>query len=129
MRAVLRKDFEASVVDGCVVRTGAQFLEKMPLIRAQAEQRQLEQFRREMEMEERAQGPLPGQHRGVLVGLDEEERHRRVMEHMRETLPEVGGRKGLTKTLDARCLPGDPVFTLDELLTRDHERAAHSTRG
>ena len=122
MRAVLRKDFEASVVDGCVVRTGAQFLEKMPLIRAQAEQRQLEQFRREMEMEERAQGPLPGQHRGALVGMDEDERERRVIEYIDNSISEGDRGKRIQQMLDSYCLPGDPVYTLEELLQRDRDR-------
>lgn len=126
MRTILREELQANIAEGRVIRTGTQFLEKMPAIRARTEQRQLEQFRRDMEMEERAQGPLPGQHRGVLVGLDEEERHRRIMDHMRESLPEIGGGKGPTKTLDSRCLPGDPVYTLDELLKRENERNLES---
>ncbi len=122
MHAALRKDFEASVVEGHVIRTGAQFIEMMPLIRARAEQRQLEQFRHEMEMEERAQGPLPGQHRGALVGMDEDERERRVIEYIDKSISEDDHGQRALQMLDSYCLPGDPVYTLDELLWRDRNR-------
>ncbi len=122
MRAVLRQDLETGVVEGRVIRTGAQFLQKMPLIRAQAEQRRLEQFRHEMEMEERAQGPLPGQHRGALVGMDENERKRKVIEYVDESMGQDGLGQRALQTLDSYCLPGDPVYTLEELLRRDRNR-------
>ena len=124
MRKVLHCELQADVEEGRVIRTGAQFLEKMPVIRAQAKQRQLEQFRHDMKMEERAQGPLPGQHRGVLLGLDEDERRRRVKKHSMESLQQRDLKEQILQTLDSYCLPGDPVYTLEELLHRDRSREA-----
>lgn len=122
MCSTLQDELEKAVQEGRVLRTGAQLIDALPTIRQKAQERDLKEFRHSMEMEERAAGPLEGQHRGVLADLSEEERRRVVREYSRAVMQEEiksDSERSLADVLGERCVAGEPRYTQKELLSID----------
>lgn len=106
-----------------VAKTGDDLCSIAPLLKRQKEERELEEFRYDMEMEERAQGELPGQHKGALVGMDNQDRERAIRDHINE-LDEIDGHLDTLRNLDLvraieDCMPGEPTDVLEDLLRAD----------
>ena len=104
-----------NIAAGNVVRTGAEFVMASREVRERKVERDLEDLRHGIEMEERASGPLEGQHRGALAGLNEEERKAAIDAHMREAF-KGDDRTSLKEFMQKRCLKGEPRFKLEELI-------------
>ncbi|MEE0028328.1 MAG: hypothetical protein U0J70_12105, partial [Atopobiaceae bacterium] len=81
---VFEKGMEEALQAGRVIRTGQEFCEMVPQMWRHHEESELERFGRDMEMEERTNGELAGQHCGALAGLTGEEREEAIQRHMRE---------------------------------------------
>lgn len=114
---VFEKGMEEALQAGRVIRTGQEFCEMVPQMRRRREESELERFRRDMEMEERAHGELAGQHRGALAGLSGEEREEAIQCHMRELDEQRSDDASNRLALRVKeCLPGEPVFGLRELM-------------
>jgi hypothetical protein len=114
---VFERGMEEALQAGRVIRTGQEFCEMVPQMRRRREESELERFRRDMEMEERTNGELEGQHRGALAGLTGQEREEAIQRHLRE-LDEQRGNDAfsLFEQRVKECLPGEPVFGLRELV-------------
>lgn len=117
MLKIFEEGMEDAMAAGRIIRTGQEFCDVLPAMRQKRTEAEIEQFRHEIEMEERANGPLAGQHRGVLAGLGPKEREEAIRKHMNELHPESEddpwSRKGALISL---CIPGDPVFGLQEIV-------------
>lgn len=113
-----KEELDAAVASGAIFSTGQQLIELAPIMKQESLDAQMEEFRHDMEMEERAQGPLEGQHRGALDGLDEATREQAIRAHMKE-LDEARKQKGeitILNLLDEHCTPGPVRSSLLELL-------------
>ena len=100
-----------ALAEGRILRTGAELAAHVPDFKQRHLDAQMEQFRHEMEMEERSAGTLPGEHRGVLAGVHGRERDDAVMAHAHEVHP-----FDRVAHFDEQCLPGEPIFDLVELI-------------
>ena len=105
--------------EGRTIRTGQEFLSTIPLMKRRKEEAGLDRFMHDMEMEERAQGKLEGQHRGALAGLAGNERDAAIQRHVREfdTRDDDHATQLLARYVDD-CLTGEPVLGLRELVER-----------
>ncbi|MDO4806704.1 MAG: SEC-C metal-binding domain-containing protein [Coriobacteriales bacterium] len=113
---VFQKSLDEALAAGRIIRTGQEFCDVVPAIRKKKVEDELERFRQDIEMEERANGLLEGQHRGALAGLGEEEREEVIRRHMKELHPDDGdGPLSRKRHLIDSCLPGEPVFGLQEI--------------
>ena len=115
----LDEDMRKAFREGRVIRTGQEFLDITPVMKRQREESELERFRHDMEMAERAQGELEGQHRGALAGLVGKERDEAIRRHTHELITKDDKRaaKLIAHYLDY-CLSGEPVFSLREIVER-----------
>ena len=119
----LTEDFEKGLAEameaGRVIRTGQEFCKIMPVIERRRMEAKLEQFRYDVEMEERANGPLEGQHRGALAGLSNAEREEAIRRHIEELREENADDEAQPPScLDEVCLLGEPIFGLREIAER-----------
>lgn len=120
MREQMESQLDSNVAAGRIVRTGAELVAIAPKIEERRIERGLEDLRYSMQMEERAAGPLEGQHKGALVGLSEKERDEAILAHMRKQDAKSGYRFA-QKYIDKCCHPGEPVFSLQELVALPDE--------
>ena len=116
MVEVFSAEMTAALAEGRILRAGYDLSAVVPKLKQRHLDAEMEQFRRSMDLEERAAGPHKGQHRGKLAGIHGEERRRLVDEHMKSD--DVYGYDAL-ELIEGQCLPGEPMFGLHELLEAD----------
>ncbi len=125
MLKIFEEGMEDAMAAGRIIRTGQEFCDVLPAMRQKRTEAEIEQFRHEIEMEERANGPLAGQHRGVLAGLGPKEREEAIRKHMDELRSKSENDSSFRKeNLVRSCLPGEPIFSLQEIM----ELCAKTTR-
>lgn len=105
--------------EGRLARTGKQLMEVAPQLERKREERELEDFRHGIEMEERAAGPHKGQRASILVGMDDKERNEAIIRHMHEqdvSRGERSAKDAIAETLERWCTPGPLRSSLADLL-------------
>ena len=119
----MRDSFEEALSDalaqGRLARTGTQFELVTPRLERLREEHAMEDFRRDIEMEERAAGPHEGQRKSVLLGMDDEQRDAAIMRHMHEQDEERDGyslQNAIDKTLESWCTAGPLRTSLADLV-------------
>ena len=120
MRDTFEKELADALAQGRLARTGTQLELVAPRLEHQRDERKMEDFRREIEREERAAGPHEGQRESALLGLSDEERDAVIMRHIHEQDDGANTyslQNAIDKTLDSWCTPGPLRTSLVDLLT------------
>ena len=110
MRLSLTEEAAECCATGKLVRTARDYARELPLAHQEELEHEASEFAHKTELEMNADELGKGQHVGVLVGLDWEERDKAVEAHMRESMPIT--HDILERQFDEWCDAGKPAQTL-----------------
>ena len=121
MMQVLEEGFEEVLKENNRVSTAEQLMEVAPRLQEEMIRRETELMFEELERDEQLKHPSAGTHRGVLVGLSEEERKEAIHKELNKYVS--AREKGwAAQALKKDAIHGTPTRALVDLIARDPKK-------